>query len=42
MHIRANPLFYMELGRLYLEMAVADTKFGEGEKRDEFKNLGVL
>jgi hypothetical protein len=27
-----NPVFYRELGRLYLKMAVADMKFREGEK----------
>jgi hypothetical protein len=31
-----NPLFYQELGRLYLEMAMAENKFGTGEKRDAY------
>ena len=31
-----NPLFYQELGRLYLEMALAENKFGTPEKRDEY------
>jgi hypothetical protein len=31
-----NPLFYQELGRLYLEMALAENKFGTAEKRDEY------
>ena len=31
-----NPLFYQELGRLYLEMAIAENKFGTPEKRDEY------
>jgi hypothetical protein len=31
-----NPLFYQELGRLYLEMAMAENKFGTAEKRDAY------
>ena len=31
-----NPLFYQEMGRLYLEMALAENKFGTPEKRDEY------
>ena len=31
-----NPLFYQELGRLYLEMALAENKFGTPERRDEY------
>jgi len=31
-----NPVFYRELGRLYLEMAIAENKFGEAAKRDAF------
>lgn len=31
-----NPLFYQELGRLYLEMALAENKFGTPEKRDAY------
>jgi hypothetical protein len=31
-----NPLFYQELGRLYLEMAIAENKFGTPEKRDDY------
>jgi len=34
-----NPLFYQELGRLYLEMALAENKFGTPEKRDEYLEL---
>jgi len=32
----SNPLFYQEMGRLYLEMALAENKFGTPEKRDEY------
>jgi hypothetical protein len=31
-----NPLFYQEMGRRYLEMALAENKFGTPEKRDEY------
>ena len=31
-----NPLFFQEAGRLYLEMAQAENKFGTPEKRDEY------
>jgi tetratricopeptide (TPR) repeat protein len=34
-----NPLFYQEMGRLYLEMALAENKFGTPEKRDDYLNL---
>jgi len=31
-----NPLFFQEAGRLYLEMGLAENKFGTPEKRDEY------
>jgi len=31
-----QPLFYQELGRLYLEMAMAENEFGSAARRDEF------
>ena len=31
-----NPLFYKELGRINLEMAIAENQFGEAEKRDAY------
>jgi len=31
-----NPVFYRELGRLYLEMAIAKHKFGEAAERDAY------
>jgi len=31
-----NPLFFQEAGRFYLEMALAENKFGTPEKRDEY------
>lgn len=34
-----NPLFYQEMGRLYLEMALAENKFGTPEKRDYYLDL---
>ena len=29
-----HPFFYMEMGRLYLDMALAENQFGTAEKRD--------
>lgn len=31
-----NPLFYKELARVYLEMALAENKFGAPERRDAY------
>ena len=31
-----QPLFYQELGRLYLEMAMAENEFGSPARRDDF------
>ena len=31
-----NPLFYKELGRINLEMAIAENQFGEAAKRDAY------
>lgn len=31
-----QPVFYQELGRLYLEMAIAENEFGSAARRDEF------
>ncbi|MFC2166142.1 hypothetical protein ACFLT2_14235 [Acidobacteriota bacterium] len=31
-----NPLFYKELGRINLEMAIAENQFGEAAKRDDY------
>ena len=31
-----QPLFFQELGRLYLEKAMAENEFGSPERRDEF------
>jgi hypothetical protein len=36
-----NPLFYQEAGRLYLESALAENKFGTPEKRDAHLDRAV-
>lgn len=35
-HFYHNPDFYGELGRLYLDRALAENAFGSGEKRDSY------
>jgi len=36
-----NPLFYQEAGRLYLETAIAENKYGTPEKRDAHLDSAV-